>query len=195
MSSYDNFASSFSKTRYSHWNNVKLFLDKIPKYSILYDVGCGNFKYKSYRNDIIIIGNDISFGLLECALDKYKDNPQILLANGLNLPYKNKSSDFSISIAVLHHLDTYEKRLQYMKELIRITIKSIHISVWAAEQQIKSSWIYKENNDYLIPWQNKYMRFYHLFHNNEILKLLSDLNVSNYCLFYEKNNWCITIDL
>lgn len=191
MALYDNFASSFSNTRYSHWNNVKLFLDKIPKYSIVYDVGCGNFKYNSYRKDIIIIGNDISLKLLECSQILYK-NPKIILANGLNLPYKNKSCDFSISIAVLHHLETYEQRLQYMKELIRVTKYNIHVTVWAAEQKIKSSWINKNNNDYLIPWQNKYLRFYHLFDKNEVIKLLSDLQINKYDLKFERDNWCIT---
>ena len=55
---YDEFATSFHKTRYSIWNQVGLFLDKIPKYSILLVCGCGNGKYAQYRKDITYVGND-----------------------------------------------------------------------------------------------------------------------------------------
>jgi len=184
---YDAFANSFHKTRYAIWNQVGLFLDKIPKYASLLDCGCGNGKYAQYKKDIVYVGNDISLNLLEYASHK-SDN--ILAANGLNLPYLDKIFDYSMSIAVLHHIDNHEKRKQFINELVRVTRNKILISVWAQEQEIKPNWINISGSDYLIPWQNKHLRYYHLFSKKELEELCSGLK---YEIFFERDNWYVLL--
>ena len=115
-----------------------------------------------------------------------------MVANGLNLPYLDKTFDYSISIAVLHHIDTYSKRKQFIKELFRVTKNEILISVWALEQQIKPKWINISGSDYLIPWQNKHLRYYHLFSEDELKELCGELNHE---IFFEKDNWYLKIIL
>ena len=194
---YNYISRDFSETRYSHWKGVKKFLDNIPSYSLVADCGTGNGKYLNYRKDLMVIGNDISSKLASIA--KYNKNitNEVILANCINLPYKSKCFDHTISIAVLHHLSSKESHILFIKELIRITNKSLLITVWALEQNIKSNWKHVSNHDYLIPWNlgyNKIMRPYHLFSKDELDDILKEINCK-YNLSYEMDNWFININL
>lgn len=199
---YNSISSHFDHTRFSIWKSVREFLDTIPKYSIIADIGCGNGKNARYRQDIITICNDISSELLKiCNSKRNKFNYDCILANGLNLPYKNEYFDYTISIAVLHHLDTYKKRIQFIKELIRITKKTgkLLLTVWANEQIKKTKWIklLDDSTDYLIPWDdrngNTINRYYHLFPKEEIILMMNELDC-RYSLLYEMDNWFIYIN-
>ena len=184
---YKIIAAEFDNTRYSKWGQVRVFLDALPKYSYLGDIGCGNGKYSNYRSDIIWHGVDTCLELLNCF-----ESDKLILANGLNLPYKTECFDAVISIAVIHHLSTIKKRHQFIKELIRTTKKGgqIYFMVWGKDQNIKKNWKNISGNDYLIPWKNQEYRYYHLFEESEIKELCKDLI---YSMIYEKDNWCVTI--
>jgi SAM-dependent methyltransferase len=189
MEVYSHIAESFHATRNALWPGVKSFMDKIPKYAILGDIGCGNGKYATYRKDIVWLGADPCKQLLYFAQNK---NPNVIQANGINLPFKDKSLDYSISIAVVHHLTTPQLRKAFIKELIRTTKTKILFTVWAEEQPKKPQWQHQGNNDYLIPWQNQHMRYYHLFPKQELEELLTD---TNYTIKWEQNNWFCEISL
>ena len=140
FNTYDIIAKNFDDTRYCKWNGVVKFLNTLLPYSIIGDIGCGNGKYLNYRDDLIMIGNDTCNKLLQIINNK-NNNSNIVQANGLNLPYKTNYLDGIISIAVIHHISSYKKRLEFIKELIRcIKInKQIYITVWSKEQQLKTS--------------------------------------------------------
>jgi tRNA (uracil-5-)-methyltransferase TRM9 len=197
---YDKIASKFDHTRFSYWKAVKVFLDDIPKYSIVADVGTGNGKYLSYRNDITVIGNDMSDNLLNIISHKNKE-ANILRANALYLPYRSLIYDATISIAVLHHISTIEARCKFIEEIIRILkpLGKCLITVWAREQPIKSSWKDIGNNDFFIPWVDKdetYNRYYHLFTYDEISSLFSQYEdvIKVKSIEFEMDNWCITFE-
>jgi SAM-dependent methyltransferase len=194
---YDNISTHFDRTRYSIWSGVKDFLDKIQQYSIIADIGCGNGKNARYRKDIVTICNDISIELLKISnskKDKYYYD--CIMANGLNLPYRNNLFDAVISIAVLHHIDNYNDRLNFIKELIRITKPNhkILITVWADEQKKKAKWILINGCDYLIPWEDRngniINRYYHFFSKKEIEQIMNEIGCE-YTLHYELDNWFI----
>lgn len=186
---YNTIAKQFHNTRYSHWENVKEFLDGLPQYGFLADIGCGNGKYSTYRQDLVYMGSDICLPLLDIGYSK-----NVILANGLHLPYQNNMFDGVICIAVIHHIFDIENRIQFVKELIRIAKGKILITVWANEQQKKQNWLSLEGNgDYLIPWGKENLRYYHLFTKNEIYEWMKLCDVEKYDVFYEKENWCITI--
>ncbi len=195
---YDKIAIHFDKTRYSVWKCVSQFLNLLPKNVFIADIGTGNGKNARYRNDINVIGNDISENLLKIAKDKNSNNNDFIKANGIKLPYRNEIFDAVISIAVLHHVDSYDDRIKFIQELLRITKinGSILISVWANEQIIKPKWINIKDHDYIIPWHLKNNiienRYYHLFSKDEIELILNKFNIS-YKLGYEMDNWIIKI--
>jgi tRNA (uracil-5-)-methyltransferase TRM9 len=201
---YQQISTKFNNTRFSHWNAVRVFLDNLPKYSIIADIGTGNGKYLSYRKDITMIGNDMCDSLL--SIIKKNDNKlQIICANALHLPYKPSSFDAVISIAVFHHISLYDKRCMFIEEIIKVLKpkgKAL-ITVWAREQPIKSSWKHLGNNDFLIPWidveKNKvYERYYHLFTKEELLEIVYNIkgkeNVYVSSLEYERDNWYLNLE-
>jgi tRNA (uracil-5-)-methyltransferase TRM9 len=199
---YDHFALHFNETRKAIWSRVGKFLDMIPKYSLVADVGCGNGKYTRYRQDIFVIANDICIPLLD-TIEK-SSSYDCCVANGLSLPYKAKSFQYAISIAVLHHISDYESRLKFITNIINILEPGgkLLFTVWALEQTIKPKWIYKGNNgDYLIPWLDKYTkqtfyRFYHLFSYDEIKQFTNALENVIICdIVFEKDNWCVELQV
>jgi tRNA (uracil-5-)-methyltransferase TRM9 len=202
VSTYDHFALHFNETRKAIWSYVGNFLDNIPKYSLIADVGCGNGKYTRYRKDIFVIANDICVPLLDTIEKSYSYD--CCVANGLYLPYKKKSFQYAISIAVLHHICDNESRLKFIKNIINILEPGgkLLFTVWAQEQTIKKKWIWQGNNgDYLIPWLDKYTkqtfyRFYHLFSYEEIKQFVNALENVIICnIVFEKENWCVELQL
>jgi tRNA (uracil-5-)-methyltransferase TRM9 len=200
VSTYDHFALHFNETRKAIWSRVGKFLDMIPKYSLVADVGCGNGKYTRYRQDIFVIANDICVPLLD-TIEK-SSSYDCCVADGLFLPYKANSFQYAISIAVLHHISDYESRLKFITNIINILEPGgkLLFTVWALEQTIKPKWIYKGNNgDYLIPWLDKYTkqtfyRFYHLFSYDEIKQFVNALENVIVCdIVFEKDNWCVEL--
>jgi len=84
------------------------------------------------------MGCDRSSGLTDICR---KRGFEILQCDCLYLPYKDNSVDAVISIAVIHHLSTQERRRRAISEMIRVlrpTGKCL-IYVWAKEQHKDST--------------------------------------------------------
>lgn len=130
---YDRIANHFSETRHSQWPRVADFLRSFNESSVLVDVGCGNGKYLNSNPNLLNIGCDRSGGLLKlCNSIGYN----VFRCDCLHIPLRSNSVDGCISIAVIHHLATAERRLKAIRELVRIlrpTGKGL-IYVWAKNQ-------------------------------------------------------------
>ncbi|ESQ33309.1 hypothetical protein EUTSA_v10004311mg [Eutrema salsugineum] len=134
---YDAIAPHFSSTRFAKWPKVAAFLESLPSGSVILDAGCGNGKYLGLNPSCFFIGCDISHPLIKICSDK---GQEVLVADAVNLPYREGFGDSAISIAVLHHLSTENRRKKAIEELVRV-VKSggfVLITVWAAEQEDKS---------------------------------------------------------
>ncbi len=139
----------------------------------LLDIGCGigNSTLPFAKKGFDCIGVDISPKMARQAkryLEKNKANFTLELGSMLNLPLKENSFDYVISVAVLHHLDSEEKRLQALEEIRRILKKQgkLFLTVWHKKTN---------KNDVYIPWNRKgktYNRYYHFFKKEELRKLL-----------------------
>ncbi|XP_038715495.1 tRNA (carboxymethyluridine(34)-5-O)-methyltransferase-like isoform X2 [Tripterygium wilfordii] len=134
---YDAIAPHFSATRFAKWPKVATFLNSLPSGSLILDAGCGNGKYLGLNPDCFFIGCDISDPLIKICADR---GHEVLVADAVNLPYRTGYGDASISIAVLHHLSTENRRKKAIEELIRVVKKGgmVLITVWAAEQEDRS---------------------------------------------------------
>lgn len=73
------------------------------------------------------------------------------LCDNLELPFRDGSFDAVLSLAVVHHFATTERRVGAIKELARILRIGgrVIITVWALEQKQRRF----ESQDVLIPWQ------------------------------------------
>ncbi|KAK6246108.1 Methyltransferase type 11 - like 10 [Theobroma cacao] len=134
---YDAIAPHFSSTRFAKWPKVAAFLESLPTGSLILDAGCGNGKYLGLTPSCYFIGCDISAPLIKICADK---GHEVLVADAVNLPYRTNFGDAAISIAVLHHLSTEDRRKKAIEELVRVVKKGglVLITVWAVEQEDKS---------------------------------------------------------
>ena len=189
---YNTIASEFDNTRYRPWSCVEEFLDTIPKGSVIGDIGCGNGKNMLYKEDCLNYGCDFSKGLVEICLQK---NLNVILGDVLNIPYQTNTFDYTICIAVIHHLSTKEKRVKAIQELERVTKSGgkILILVWALEQEKGSKRKFTKQDNF-VDWKDKKQtllgkRYYYVFKENELESLLEKDKIEK--SFYEKGNWGI----
>jgi len=188
---YEQIASHFSETRHHVWTPVKKFIDSFKVNSLVADIGCGNGK-NMYRKDCEFIGLDFCYNFNKICYDKGLSS---IVADNMNLPLRDNLFDYTISVAVIHHLDSKLKRLKAINELMRITKPKgkVFISVWALKQpdKFKRQFIQRDN---MVEWNKygkKFYRFYHVFEDLELYNLCNNYLIEDY--IYSAGNWSITL--
>ncbi|XP_072547629.1 probable tRNA methyltransferase 9B [Salminus brasiliensis] len=144
---YERIAPFFNDSRYKAWPRVKQFLLEQEPGSIVADVGCGNGKYLHINDRIFKLGCDVCRPLVDSA---WSQGHEVQLCDGLRLPYRDGCFDAVLSIAVIHHMSTRERRIRALKEMAR-TLRiggRIMIYVWAMEQKRRKF----EKQDIFVPW-------------------------------------------
>lgn len=134
---YEKIAEHFSETRQKPWPNVVSFINALEPGSILADIGCANGRFFGINTSVFQIGCDMSIGL--CSICASKGH-QVVVCDCLRLPFRSNCVDACISIAVIHHLSTIERRRNAIREMIRILRpggKAL-VYVWAKEQRRKN---------------------------------------------------------
>ena len=194
---YNKIAKPFDLTRGVLWNHITSFIKTIPDYSLIADIGCGNGKNMMLNKKCQFIGIDFTESFTNICSKK---NLEVITADTLQIPYRSNTFDYVISIAVIHHLSTPEKRLDSIKELIRITKESglIYILVWAFEQEPDSKRKFN-TQDELVSWKTNdnriYYRYYHLFVKDELTQICNNIkNVRIKEEFYEQGNWGVVLE-
>jgi len=183
---YDAIAMQWHHTRARRgvlWPGATQFLQRLPRGSVIADVGCGDGKYfpAIWEAGSYVIGTDISFPLLQTAMSggvggggddvpdsrrvsdcrrHLRDRPAVVVADCMNVPLRSNSCDAAICIAVLHHLSTRERRIRCIEELARIVKPGgmINIQAWALDQE-KGSRHKFPTHDVYVPFnvQPKYL--------------------------------------
>uniref|UniRef100_A0A1S4GL11 Methyltransf_11 domain-containing protein n=1 Tax=Anopheles gambiae TaxID=7165 RepID=A0A1S4GL11_ANOGA len=128
---------------------VAQFLGCLEPGSLVCDVGCGNGRYLSGFNPLIYtIGVDRCYRLTQVAHGK---GGEVAICDNLELPFRDESFDAVLSLAVVHHFATTERRVGAIRELARILRIGgrVIITVWALEQRHRRF----ESQDVLVPWQ------------------------------------------
>lgn len=199
---YESIAKDFDRTRNSHWGKVHEFISGLAPNSKMLDLGCGNGKYLSLRDDLEIYALDNCEKLIQIVNNKFP-KAKTWIGDVSKTPYASNYFDSIISIAVIHHLKNKARRLEMLSEIIRILKPNGYglISAWATEQTftntLSKSIKINESNDWLIPWEDKkqsktWQRFYHLFEPNELSELLNNFpNVKIKSNVYDKDNWFV----
>ena len=74
------------------------------------------------------------------------------VADITNIPIRSNVLDYAISIAVVHHLSTEDRRMLAIAEMLRIvkTQGEILVYVWAFEQDKDYG-----GTDVFVPWNNQ----------------------------------------
>ncbi|XP_077197691.1 tRNA (carboxymethyluridine(34)-5-O)-methyltransferase ALKBH8 isoform X2 [Paroedura picta] len=131
---YEEIAGHFSNTRHSPWPRVVEFLRGLPCGAVVADVGCGNGKYLGVSKELYMLGCDRSRNLVAICGQK---GFQAFVGDALTVPIRSGSCDACISIAVIHHFATAERRMASLCELVRLLRPGGRalIYVWALEQE------------------------------------------------------------
>ncbi|WPH01203.1 Hypothetical protein R9X50_00403900 [Acrodontium crateriforme] len=213
---YEQIASHFSSTRYKPWPIIERFLKALPDYSVGLDIGCGNGKYLAVNPKVFIVGSDRSSNLVRIA-SRHQPHA-VAVADILDLPHALHAFDFAISIAVVHHLSTPERRIEAVRsilETLRFEDGRALVYVWALEQEgSRRGWTEDDEQDVMVPWVMKgskkgrssaangecdgkpaedqtFHRYYHLYHKGE---LEGDIEAAGGTVVeagYEKDNWWV----
>ena len=201
---YNIISKHFDKTRYHSWPKIEEFSETFKSGSLIADIGCGNGRNCNIRKDCIYNGYDNCDGFVDICK---KRGINCKKSNILNILCEDNKYDYTMCIAVIHHLSNEERRKRAINELIRITKKGgkILIYVWAKEQKKFEK---KESKDIFVPWnlQKKYgnqdesikiyNRYYYLFEKNELEQLVRKTN-NNIKIIesgFQKDNYYVIIE-
>jgi len=91
---------------------------------------------------------------------------KVLICDNLALPFREESFDAVLSIAVVHHFATTERRVHALKELARVLRIGgrLVISVWAMEQKhrkVRKDFSFFSINfliNLISPFNNRYLK-------------------------------------
>ena len=189
---YDIIANDFSRTRYSVWKSVEEFIQSFPKEAQFLEIGCGNGKNMLLRPEYFT-GCDFCGKFVKICKEKKLN---VLQSCATRLPFNDNVFDATISVAVIHHLMTYERRLKAISEQIRVTKPrgKVFIEVWGFENNNR---VIDGNQDSMVPWKYKgniYNRYYHFFKKEELVDLIKTfINVTIEKIYWEKYNWIVIL--
>ena len=214
---YNQIAPHFSQTRYKPWPLISQFLLSLPPGSVGLDVGCGNGKYFNLNPDIFVLGSDRSSGLAGIAREERTKGSlasDVILGDILSLPHPAGKFDFAISIAVVHHLSTSERRLQAIRSILETLVQGgiALIYVWALEQEnSRRGWSEGDSQDVMVPWVMKqkkdaasggqavseettFKRYYHLYRKGELEEDIVAAGGVVRDSGYERDNWWAIVE-
>ncbi|KAM4709653.1 putative tRNA methyltransferase 9B [Discoglossus pictus] len=158
---YETTAPYFNEVQSKAWPKVRQFLLEQKPGSLIVDIGCGTGKYLSVNSEIYNLGCDYCEPLVEIARN---NKLEVMVCDNLNLPFRDQCFDTVISIGVIHHFSTKQRRVRAIKEMARILLPGgqIMMYVWAMEQKNRRF----EKQDVFVPW-NKALLSRHPSENNQ----------------------------
>ncbi|MBN3284784.1 TRM9B methyltransferase, partial [Polyodon spathula] len=144
---YEKTAPYLSDLRCKAWPRVRQFLLDQEPGSLIADIGCGTGKYLSVNSQIYNLGCDYCSPLVEKAR---KQGHEVLVCDNLQLPFRDQVFNAVISIGVIHHFSTKERRIRAIREIARTTTPGgmVMIYAWALEQKRRRF----EKQDVFVPW-------------------------------------------
>ncbi|NWX99479.1 TRM9B methyltransferase, partial [Nothoprocta ornata] len=138
---YENTAAYFSELQSKAWPRVRQFLLEQQPGSLVADIG------KLVNSQVYNLGCDYCGPLVDIARRK---GDEVLVCDNLNLPFRDQCFNAVISIGVIHHFSTKQRRIKAIREMARVLIPGgqMMIYVWAMEQKNRRF----EKQDVFVPW-------------------------------------------
>jgi SAM-dependent methyltransferase len=207
---YQTISSEFDATRQKAWDGWLQLLPeiwKLPQDGRVLDLGCGNGRFgeflAEYRPDLKYVGFDQDPHLLKRARQLVPKGNFLEgdILSKIDLGQIEGKFDLITAIAVLHHLPSFEKRQQVLKNLatklssqglmiftawqfLSIEALSKRVLDWGSYPDIDQNEL--EPGDYLIDWQRgeHAIRYCHLIDRKEIEALIEPLHYTKVDQFF-----------
>ena len=189
---FDDIAESWYRLR--HWSRFKAELEGTAKSwrkGRLLNIGCAHGPdFLPFKDNFELWGIDSSSEMIRMATryaEKFKFDPNLIVADAVNLPFKDVAFDFAIAIAVYHHIKGTESRIKAFKELSRILKPGgeVFITVWNRWQPR----FWYKGKEVIVPWKTKnhdVYRYHYLFTYPEIESLLKKMGFTSIKTFPER---------
>jgi tRNA (uracil-5-)-methyltransferase TRM9 len=187
---YNQIAPDFDHTRYKTWPKVEAFLQSLSQDSVMVEVGCGNGKNLGVSPGKSL-GCDICPEFVEIAKKKGYD---VKCCDALDLKYDDNYADAVISIAVIHHLATPERRIKAIQEMLRVLKPGGKMMIYVWDKQSFNL----DNNEIFVGWKKtngdgiNFKRYYHFFEKEELQEIClkaGDCVIED--LYFDQENWCV----
>ena len=182
---YTNIARRFDITRAYVWPCVKRFLETFQcnPQTTIFEAGCGNG-----RN--MIYAKELGYATVE-GMDICPEFVDICNKKNLNV---------ILSVAVIHHLDTEEKRITAIHNLIDGLAPggTLFFTVWSLEKGNSIAQKDFQLGDNIVPWKSRKTktilenRYYYIYNKERLEETMNKLNV-HYSLLWEEQNWIVVI--
>jgi SAM-dependent methyltransferase len=175
---YNSIADKYSRVREKDWKEFDFLFDKyLSQNDIVLDLGCGNGRfYPSFKKrNADYLGIDVSSKLIEIAKNNY---PEAKFDVSSIESISNKSFDKIYSIAVLHHIPSYDLRLKFLKEIKRALKDNgcLILTVWNLKEKMKKrslfDWFRLDKGDIFLPWYGSKDTYFHCFNLEELILLI-----------------------
>lgn len=174
--------NQIAKSRYNfrHRSRFQAELEQLARRwgrGKLLNIGCAHGPdFPPFTKSFELYGVDYSAEVLKLAqkyAEKHKLKVDLREADARRLPFENDFFDYVIAVAVYHHIEDEEGRLQAFRELYRVLKPGgeAFITVWNRWQP--RHWFHKQN--YIHPWKTgdkKLYRYYYLFTYGELERLV-----------------------
>ncbi len=193
---WNKIAIPWKKCRKNIGNDVFNFLNKHEEGNLL-DLGCGSGRNFIKRKGKIY-AVDFSEKMIELAKKTANEKEIEIISSVMNeekIDYPDEYFDVAVFIAVLHCVETKEKRERLLKELYRVLKKDSEamITVWARKNQRLKN----KPKEGFLPWtvnDKKYLRYTYIFEKEELefllkkvgFKILSSINNENISIVVKK---------
>eukprot|EP00237_Pycnococcus_provasolii_P001605 CAMPEP_0119193164 /NCGR_PEP_ID=MMETSP1316-20130426/3425_1 /TAXON_ID=41880 /ORGANISM="Pycnococcus provasolii, Strain RCC2336" /LENGTH=349 /DNA_ID=CAMNT_0007188417 /DNA_START=226 /DNA_END=1275 /DNA_ORIENTATION=- len=160
MAVYDTVAEQWHATRYKPWPKVVDFVQTLPPRSLIADVGSGNGKHAAAATKL---GHEVvcvDFSASLCAVSAASHRLDNVVGDAAAPPLRRGAFDAALSIAVLHHVATLERR----QALVAETMRCLRVGgralfyAWAREQERSggtSGHEFGKHADVLVPWHHR----------------------------------------
>ena len=184
---YQENAEAFSDTRFCVWDVVRDFGKQFGSTDYVLDAGCGNGKnIKYFQNQTTIIGFDKSMPLLEICKKKGYD---VFHSDILDIVMDDESFHYIICIAVIHHLDSLQKHISAIRELMRLLKPNgqLLVTLWAFESDDYSKKKNFQKGGNIVKF-NQAERYYYIYDESMVKELLDKLNYKS-TYYWERGNW------
>jgi len=187
---YETNCQTFSDTRFCLWDVVRDFGEQFTSQSYVLDAGCGNGKNISYfQNKCNMVGIDKSHGLVNICKER---NYKVEQGTIGDIDFPDNTFDFVMCIAVIHHIDTEEARINAMKEMIRVLKPGgkILITAWAYESDEYSKRKKFVLGDNLVKFNNEEtMRYYFVYDRIGFNDLCNNIISEELEISWDRGNW------
>eukprot|EP01130_Rhizamoeba_saxonica_P014080 TRINITY_DN6099_c0_g1_i2.p1 TRINITY_DN6099_c0_g1~~TRINITY_DN6099_c0_g1_i2.p1 ORF type:complete len:477 (+),score=80.74 TRINITY_DN6099_c0_g1_i2:529-1959(+) len=174
---YESIATEYSNQKKDPDQKIIDFINDQCIGSIVYDIGCGNGRYKSKISDNFpYIGIDTSENL--CKIAKFTFNTNNIVSNILKIPVRDNICDICLCMSVINHLSTEDHRAEALKELFRITKTYGYVVI---KVRSLDSTKYSQQGVF-VPWKEEsiepYQRYFYIYRDNELEETMENHDIA-----------------